>query len=75
MGHRKVINRMRKAATKSSEAMKELAEAGRIGALKIPFSSEDAEIHNICVEAYSVHVKIWNQLHRYINQLSKKRSK
>ena len=70
MGHRKVINRMRKAATKSSEAMEELAEVGGIAIL-----GSDIHIHNICVEAYNVHVKIWNQLHRYINQLSKKRSK
>ena len=70
MGHRKVINRMRKAATKSSEAMEELAEVGGIAIL-----GSYIHIHNICVEAYNVHVKIWNQLHRYINQLSKKRSK
>lgn len=73
MGHRKVINRMRKAATKSSEAMEELAEVGKIG--RRSHLGYDTVMHNICVEAYNVHVKIWNQLHRYINQLSKKRSK
>lgn len=73
MGHRKVINRMRKAATKSSEAMEVLVEVGQIG--RRSHLGYDTVTHNICVDAYNVHVKIWNQLHRYINQLSKKRSK
>ena len=32
----------------------------------------DVEIHNICVDAHNVHVGIWNQLQRYINQLTRK---
>lgn len=75
MGYRKVINRMVKAQQRSAEATTRLAEAGRIGALNIPCSSEDTEIHNICVEAYNIHVKILNQLQRYIMQLKRKQVK
>lgn len=33
---------------------------------------KDVEIHNICVDAHNVHIGIWNQLQRYINQLTRK---
>lgn len=75
MGYRKVINRMVKAQQRSSEECRKLAEAGRIGTLRIPCTSNDTEVHNVCVEAYNVHVKIWNQLQRYITQLKRKQVK
>lgn len=58
---------MVKAQGRSSDAMNELADIGGIGV-----HGHDIGIHNVCVEAYNVHVKIWNQLQRYILSLSKK---
>lgn len=70
MGHRKVINRMVKAQRISSSAMNELADVGGIG-----IHGDDVDIHNVCVESYNVHVKIWNQLQRYITSLKSKKVK
>lgn len=68
MGHRKIINRMVKAQRRSSEAQDKLSATGGIG-----IHGSDIDIHNICVGAYNVHVKIWNQLQRYISQLKKRK--
>ena len=68
MTHRKRVNRMRKAQRVSASKMNELNEVGMVGVRGV----KDAEIHNICVDAHNVHVGIWNQLQRYINQLTRK---
>lgn len=73
MGYRKVINRMVKAQRRSADAMEELAEVGKIG--RASHLGYDTVTHNICVEAYNVHVKIWNQLQRYIMQLKRRAAK
>lgn len=68
MTHRKIVNRMRKAQRVSSSRMNELNEVGMVGVQGV----KDVAIHNICVDAHNVHVGIWNQLQRYINQLTRK---
>ena len=68
MTHRKIVNRMRKAQRVIASKMNELNEVGMVGVLGV----KDAEIHNICVDTHNVHVGIWNQLQRYIKQLTRK---
>lgn len=68
MTHRKIVNRMRKAQRVSASKMHELSEVGMVGVPGV----KDVAIHNICVDAHNVHVEIWNQLQRYINQLTRK---
>jgi len=71
MSYRKIVNRMRKAQRVSASKMLQLSEVGMVGQKGM----RDVDIHNICVDAYNVHVGIWNQLQRYINQLTHKPGK
>lgn len=72
MTYRKIVNRMRKAQRVSSSKMRELSDVGKVGIALNHRDHDEVAIHNICVDAHNVHVKIWNQLQRYINQLTRK---
>lgn len=63
MTYRKIINRMVKAQKVSTAQSNSIWRAYQ--------DTDDIQLKIVCVEAYNVHVGIWNKLQRYINSLKR----